>query len=167
MDITDVVFLSMTDYFAADARRIQHFTRVHAFARLMGHMEGLDEHTQRVLEIAALVHDIGIKPAEEKYGSCSGALQEKEGPAEAGKLLCPLGLPEEDIRRVCFLVGHHHTYDCMDGADYQMLVEADFLVNLYDAAAGPDAVRAACGRIFRTKSGRALCRRMFGLTAQD
>lgn len=138
MDITDVVFLSMTDYFAADARRIQHFTRVHAFARLMGHMEGLDEHTQRVLEIAALVHDIGT-----------------------------LGLPEEDIRRVCFLVGHHHTYDCMDGADYQMLVEADFLVNLYDAAAGPDAVRAACGRIFRTKSGRALCRRMFGLTAQD
>lgn len=31
--------------------------------------------------------------------------------------------------RVSYLVGHHHTYDHIDGMDYQILVEADFLVN--------------------------------------
>lgn len=31
--------------------------------------------------------------------------------------------------RVSYLVGHHHTYDHIDGMDYQILVEVDFLVN--------------------------------------
>ena len=163
MDITDAVFAAMTDFFEGDVRRLQHLTKVHAFARFIGRAEGLDSHTQNVLEIAALVHDIGIKPAEEKYGSASGSLQEKEGPAEARKLLAGLGLPQEDTERVCHLMGHHHTYAAMDGADYQILVEADFLVNLYDDGESPAAVRAAYGRIFRTKSGRAMCRKMFGL----
>ena len=34
------------------------------------------------------------------------------------------------IRRVEYLVGHHHTYKDIDGLDYQILVEADFLVNI-------------------------------------
>ena len=167
MDITDGVFFAMMDYFAGDARRIQHLTKVHAFARLIGRAEGLDEHTQRVLEVAALVHDIGIRPAEQKYGSCTGALQEQEGPAEAERLLRPLGLPEADIRRVCYLVGHHHTYAAMDGADYRILVEADFLVNLHDDGEGPAAVRAAFRNIFRTACGKAMCRKMFGLNEKE
>ena len=34
--------------------------------------------------------------------------------------------------RICYLIGHHHTYDKIDGTDYQILVDADFLVNLYE-----------------------------------
>ena len=60
-------------------------------------------------------------------------------------------------------MGHHHTYDHIDGADYQILVEADFLVNLYEDAASPQAVRTACERIFRTRSGKALLCTMFGV----
>lgn len=161
MDGTDRIFLAMTDYFAADAKRIQHLAKVYAFARLIGHGEGLDERTQFILEAAALVHDIGIRPAEEKYGACTGALQEQEGPAEAEKLLKSLDVPADIIRRVCHLVGHHHTCDAVDGPDYRILVEADFLVNLYDDHAGPAAVRSACEHIFRTETGLRLCRSMF------
>lgn len=54
------------------------------------------------------------------------------GPDEAEKLLNKLGVDEKIIERVCFLVGHHHTYNMIDGLDYQILVEADFLVNAYE-----------------------------------
>lgn len=84
-----------------------------------------------ILEAAAYVHDIGIKVAEEKYGRCTGKLQEQEGPAVAREMLEKLGFEEKVPERVCYLVGHHHTYTDMDEMDYQILVEADFLVNLY------------------------------------
>ncbi len=48
------------------------------------------------------------------------------------------GWPETVIRRVSYLVGHHHTYTEIDGMDYQLLVEADFLVNLFEEGALPE-----------------------------
>ena len=155
------VTAAMIAYDAGDPMRIQHFLKVHAFARLIGLDEGLDEHTQSVLEAAALVHDIGIHPAEAKYGSSAGKYQEELGPAEAEKLLTGLGWPEADIRRISFLVGHHHTYTAIDGPDYQILVEADFLVNLYEDHEPPAARKRAYEVIFRTETGKQLCRELY------
>ena len=64
----DRLFMEMIRYYSKDAKRIQHFVKVHAFAKLIGEMEQLDEETMKILETAAYVHDIGIKPAESKYG---------------------------------------------------------------------------------------------------
>ena len=89
----------------------------------------MDERTLRILEAAAYVHDIGIRNAERKYGKCGGKLQEQEGPIIAQKMLSQLGFENYIVERICFLIGHHHTYDNIDGLDYQILVEADFLVN--------------------------------------
>ena len=144
-----------------DPKRIHHLIKVHQLARLIGRMEGLDEHTQFLTECAALVHDIGIRPAEEKYGACDGKLQEREGPSHAGPLLERVGLNRADVERICFLVAHHHTYTGIAGADYQILVEADFLVNFYEDALSPQAIQAALNGIFRTESGKALCRMMY------
>lgn len=159
----DQLFEKMVAYDRGDPKRIQHFVKVHAFAALIGRAEGLDEKTQFRLEAAAYVHDIGIRPAEKKYGNCSGKLQEQEGPGEAEKLLNELGFDREDTERICWLVGHHHTYDQIEGMDYRILVEADFLVNLYESGAGLPAVRAAGEKIFRTSSGKNLLEQMFGL----
>lgn len=153
----------MIAYDKGDPRRIQHFMKVHDFARTIGQLEGLDEQTLYILESAAVVHDIGIHVCEEKYGSCEGKLQEKEGPAIAKELLERLGYEQEVINRICYLVGHHHTYTNIDGIDYQILVEADFLVNMYEDGVSPDAVRKAYQNIFKTESGRKICRNMFGL----
>lgn len=153
----------MIAYDKGDSRRIQHFMKVHDFARTIGQLEGLDEQTLYILESAAVVHDIGIHVCEEKYGSCEGKLQEKEGPALAKEMLERLGYEQEVINRICYLVGHHHTYTNIDGADYQILVEADFLVNMYEDGVSPDAVRKAYQNIFKTESGRKICRNMFGL----
>ena len=70
--------LAMIDYDNGDPKRIQHTTKVHAYASINGTSEGLDENTQFILESAALVHDIGIRASETKFGYQNGKLQEKE-----------------------------------------------------------------------------------------
>lgn len=160
------LFLEMIHYYNGDPKRIQHFTKVHSYAKLIGELEKLPEEELFVLEAAAYTHDIGIKPAEEKYGSCGGKLQEQEGPAVAKEMLGRLGFGEQVIERVCYLIGHHHTYEHIDGRDYQILVEADFIVNLYEDRAEEQAVRTALSRIFKTASGRRICGEMFGIKAE-
>lgn len=68
-----------------------------------------------------------------------------------------------DIDRVTWLVAHHHSYDPVDSSDHQILIEADFLVNLYEDQVSADAIRHAYEKIFRTETGRTLCRATFGL----
>lgn len=163
-DRIGAVFDEMMRFDAGDARRIQHFVKVHSFARQIGRREGLDARTLEILEVAALAHDIGIRVAEAKYGSCTGPQQETEGPPAAAEMLSRLGFERSLIDRVCYLIGHHHSYDAIDGADYQILVEADFLVNLFEGELRVEAIRSAYDGIFRTDTGRAMCRVMFGFS---
>ncbi|MCH3991298.1 MAG: HD domain-containing protein [Prevotella sp.] len=145
---------AMINYDQGDARRIQHFIKVHDFATAIGTLEHIDPDTLFILETAAIVHDIGIHVAEKKYGDSNGKLQEKEGPAEAQKLLEKVGgYTPEQIERVKFLIGHHHTYTNIKGIDYQILVEADFLVNIYEDQLGIAAIENVKRTIFKTKTG--------------
>lgn len=157
----DDLFLRMIDYFSGDPRRIQHFMKVHSLARLIGSKEGLDEASLFILEAAAYTHDMGILPAEEKYGRCDGKLQEQEGPIVAQKLLSDLGVENYMIDRICYLIGHHHTYTNVDGMDYQILIEADFLVNLYEDEEDRRTIEKVDSGIFKTKTGKEILKQMF------
>ncbi len=163
MNKINLLIEKTVEYFSGDPKRIQHFLKVHSLARLIAGEEGADAQLLYITEAAAVVHDIGIKNAELKFGSCSGKLQELEGPPEAEKMLKSIGESEAVIERVCYLVAHHHTYDSVNGLDYQALVEADFLVNLYEDGAAAAAAEAALKNIFKTKTGIRLCKAMFGL----
>lgn len=163
----DDLFMDMIAYYDGDPKRIQHFTKVHSYARLIGIGEELDDASLFILEAAAYTHDIGIRVAEEKYGRCDGKLQEQEGPIIAQKMLSQLGFENYIVERICFLIGHHHTYDNIDGLDYQILVEADFLVNLYEDDARNRAIDKAYKRIFKTETGKKIFRLMFGYEEED
>ena len=153
---------AMTSFDKGATGRIQHFFKVHDLAAAIGSLEGLDDETQFILETAAIVHDIGIKPSREKYGSSIGKYQELEGPGEAEKMMRELGgYSDEQVERVKYLVGHHHTYDYIDGLDYQILVEADFLVNLHESGAKYGTAPEVEKRIFKTASGIRILRDMF------
>jgi len=162
-ELIDKLFIDMTSYYSGDPKRIQHFTKVYAYAKLIGELEGLDEKLQQTLEITALVHDIGIKNAEAKYGRCDGKSQEVEGPEPARIMLTKLGLEACMINRVCYLIAHHHTYSQVDGPDYRILLEADFLVNLYEDDVTHDGIVSAYHTIFKTQSGQLLVKSMYGL----
>ncbi|MCQ2203526.1 MAG: HD domain-containing protein [Bacteroidales bacterium] len=154
--------LAMISYNNGDPKRIQHTTKVHAYASLIGLEEGLDEQTQFIVECAALVHDIGIRASEKKYGYQNGKLQEQEGPAVARELLTTLGgYTDMQIERICWLIAHHHTYHASDDIDYQILIEADFLVNLFEDNESKEAIRKVRNSIFKTSSGLKMIDEMY------
>lgn len=160
MDINKVT-TAMIDYYQGQPKRIQHFLKVHAYAKLIGEQEGLDKEILDILEVDALTHDIGIKISEEKYNSSAGKYQEVEGPAVAQQMLEDLQYDKAKTDRVCYLIGHHHTYDQIDGIDYQILVEADFLVNLAEEQSSRETIESVKGKIFKTKTGIWLINKIF------
>ena len=159
------LFLAMIGFDRGDPDLIQHFTKVHSYARLIAASEGIDPHTAEVLEAAALVHDIAIPLCNQKYGRHPGPLQEKEGPPLARRLLSEVGgFDEAEISRVCALVGEHHTVEPVDGIDHQILLEADFIVNSFENSFSPKTLRETWEKIFATRTGRSIYAAMFGLT---
>ena len=76
-------------------------------------------------------------------------------------MLMRLGFAENVIERVCYLIGHHHTYDNIEGLDYQILVEADFLVNLYEDDVNRHGIEQAYQQIFRTQTGKEIFNQMY------
>ena len=155
--------LAMIELYRGDAKRIQHFCKVYSYAKLIAEMENVDKKTRFILETAALTHDIGIHICEQKYGDCGGKLQEQEGPGLAQQLLAKLRFPEDVSTRVQYLIAHHHTYDNIDGIDYQILVEADFLVNIMEDGLSKEAAIKAYHSIFKTTCGKMICREMFDI----
>ena len=53
------------------------------------------------------------------------------------------------------------TYDNIEGLDYQILVEADFLVNLYEDDVNRHGIEQAYQQIFRTQTGKEIFNQMY------
>lgn len=163
MDNLKKIVPLMIQYYSGDPRRIHHFMKVYAFAKAICEEEGIVGETEEIIEIAALVHDIGIKISEEKYNSASGKYQELEGPQISDMLLLNIGYDKEIVMRVHYLVAHHHTYDDIDALDYQVLVEADFLVNAFDDRLDKESIMIVRDRVFKTETGKKYLTDMFNL----
>lgn len=155
------VMCKMIEYFGSDAKRINHFIKVFGFAKAIAEGENVSSDILEIIEVTALVHDIGIKLSEEKYNSNSGKYQEIEGPAEAKKLLADVGYSESFIERVCYIVGHHHTYTDIKGIDYQIIVEADFIVNIFEDDMNVNQIESIRNKIFKTKTGINIIEKMY------
>ncbi|MBE6997244.1 MAG: HD domain-containing protein [Ruminococcaceae bacterium] len=142
---------------------IDHFLRVWSYARTIGKLEGLDDATQFVLEAAAITHDIACPLCREKYGNTNGKHQEAEGAPMVEAFLRGTGMDDAQIGRVSYLVGHHHTLTGIDGADYQILIEADYIANACENGYDADNVRNFLEKIARTTAGKMLIRSVFCL----
>lgn len=155
---------AMIKYDCGDVPRIQHFVKVHNFARIIGIAEGLGEEELFVLEAAAILHDIGIHAAEAKYGNCSGKHQEELGPDEAKKILKEVsGFDENQTERICWLIAHHHTYTDVTSADHRILLEADFLVNSFEGNVSKEGIFSFCKNVFRSESAIAMLSDMWNI----
>lgn len=143
----------MIQYFGQDVRRINHALKVYGFAGCIARGENLNDRKALVVDLAAILHDIGIREAERKHHSNSGHFQEIEGPAIARSILSGTDLDNEIIERVCFIIGHHHSYQKIDGPDFQILVEADFLVNIYEDSMEKHSVERIRKQYFKTHTG--------------
>ncbi|NTW71200.1 MAG: HD domain-containing protein [Eubacteriaceae bacterium] len=154
------IFMDMIDYFQEDIKRINHALKVHSFARLIGEKELISSpdkhHMMSIIELTAILHDIGIKISEEKYGSPSGKYQEIEGPDIARGIMKKNQTEENVMDRVCFIIGNHHTYGKIDRLDFQIIVEADFLVNIHEDELPEISISRLKEKHFRTETGNKL-----------
>ena len=137
---------------------MNHLMCVWTYAKTIGELEGLDRKTQETLEIAAITHDIACPLCREKYGNTNGKYQEQEGIPLVRAFLSDTGLSPEQIERVAYLVGHHHTYINVDGADYQILLEADYIANASENSFSRQSIETFLRRVTKTESGIRLAR---------
>lgn len=140
---------------------INHFLKVHAYAKMIGELEGVDSDKLAVLEAAAVIHDIACPDLREKYGTANGKEQEITGRPLAEKFLADTALSAEQAARVVYLVAHHHTLDQIDDVDYQILIEADYLVNADEVPYSKENIINTYNNVFKTESGKELLQRIF------
>ena len=159
--MTAQILEKMLAFSKGNIHDIDHLIRVWTYAKTIGKLEGLDPETQLILEVAAITHDIACPLCRKKYGNTSGKLQETEGEAMVRPFLVDTGLTEAQIDRVAFLVGHHHTLTGIDGLDYQILVEADYIANATENGYSQENVDAFTKRIMKTNNGIRLVRTVF------
>ena len=92
--ITADIWIKMLHFYEGSLHDINHFIKVHSFAKFIGEKEGLCGEAMDILECAAIVHDIACPLCREKYGSARGDLQEAEGMPMTEDFLAEFALPE-------------------------------------------------------------------------
>jgi hypothetical protein len=151
---------AMEEYFGDDGKRIDHALRVTAYAcRLMEYEPANPD----LVVAAALLHDIGIREAERKYGSSAGNLQELEGPPVAREILTAIGYNDPFIDEVCQIIASHHSPGEVETDNFRIIWDADWLVNLGDECdlSEREKVEKLIGKTFMTPTGRGMARKIY------
>ena len=66
------------------------------------------------------------------------------------------------MNRVAYLVGHHHSPEQIDGIDYQILLEADYIVNASENGYGQQTIQSFMEHTMKTSAGIRLTKTVFG-----
>ena len=131
------------------------------YAKTIGELEKMEPGEQFILEAAAVTNDIACPLCREKYGNTNGKHQEREGEILVRTFLADTGMTAKQIDRVAFLVGHHPTFTDIDGKDWQVLVEADYIANASENGYSRENIQNFMNRVIKTESGRKLVRDIF------
>ena len=117
----------LVDYFGNDFRRITHALEVLKYAEKI--MQNTMNCDYDIVIASALLHDVGIKPSEEKFGYNNGKTQEEYGPPVAEELLRSIDFPGDKTAKVCEIIGNHHSPSRYDYTELRLLKKADRIVN--------------------------------------
>lgn len=154
----DQVIKEMKNIFSTVPYGIDHTMKVLENAQTIAKKENIDVSTQKVIELSAVLHDIGSVEALRKYGSMEGHLQEQEGVPIARNILSEHNYEPFVIERVCYIVGNHHTPEKINGKDFQILWEADLIENMQvmDCIKDTETLRKFVSKKIKTQAGKAL-----------
>ncbi len=150
----------LEDYFGEDIKRINHAKNVMHFAEELLKIENSDWH---IVIPASILHDVGIKISEQKYGSSAGHYQEKEGPAVARKILLKIGVKNKDIDEICEIIRYHHSPGRINTKNFKALYDADLLVNLKDEVDVKDKAKLEkiINKAFLTDAGKQIAKNTY------
>ncbi len=160
MNIREKLIKELEEYFGDDKKRINHARKVLHFAEVLLEEEKGERH---IIIPASILHDIGIKEAEKKYGSSAGHYQEKEGPAVAKDILLKHGFKNKDIEEICEIIAHHHSPGKVNTQNFKVLYDADWLVNLKDEVNTKDKgkLERIINKVFLTDRARELAKKTY------
>ena len=144
-----------------DRAQVEHAMKVYVYASIIGDLEGLKDDQLRALRAAAILNDVALPECLDREGEWNGELQRRYGEPMAREVLTRLGY-DSYADRVGYLVSHSHNYfhEMHDYLDLQILIEANFLVNLTDGSCS-EKPEDVYNRYFATPTGRALMRDLF------
>ncbi len=151
----------MIQYSKGNLHDIAHFMKVYSFARTIAIEEGLEGNFLYSIEITAILHDIACPLCRIKYGNTNGKHQEEESGPLVEEFLKDYPIDERTKERINFIISHHHTYTNVDGIDYQILLEADFLVNADESHMTREQIENAQKQFFKTLTGRRILESMY------
>jgi HD superfamily phosphodiesterase len=149
----------MKELFEQEKRYINHSLKVLSYAEQIYGMENVNQaFVKDVITLGSIFHDTGIPNALKKYGSPEFRYQENEGEITSRKALDEMGVRPDIRERVCYIIAHHHSFDCIDGLDFQILWEADMVVNLQEGncTLNGEPAEKFIERNFKTDSGKKL-----------
>ena len=92
-------------------------------------MENLQGYDEDIVIASALLHDVGIKPSEERLKYNNGKTQEQYGPPIVEELLRRIDFPPDKTAKVAQIVGNHHSPSRYDYIELKILKDADRIVN--------------------------------------
>jgi HD superfamily phosphohydrolase YqeK len=164
IDVKEIVISRMKQLFGDDNRRVNHALKVLRFSEEILQGENIVGEMAETVVLTAVLHDIGIHEAERKYNSNSGTYQEIEGPPVANRILHEIGINDLIIQRVCYIIGGHHTPSKVDDVDFQIIWEADLLVNIEEDGLVDDKnvnLDRIISKNFKTTTGKRIAEALY------
>lgn len=145
---------------------IDHALNVLENAEIIMNGEDIKGRERYLISVTTILHDIGMINAKKKYGLTFGHYQEKEGPAVAKELLVGENLSDDEVERICYIIGNHHSPNKVKGIDFQIQWEADLIEALkkLDKENIQDKLEKIISKNFKTKSGFELARKILIIT---
>jgi hypothetical protein len=158
----EIAISKMKQLFGKDDKRVAHALKVLRFSEEILQGENITGKIAETVILTAILHDIGIHEAERKYNSNLGMYQEIEGPPIATRMLREMGIRNLTIERVGYIIGGHHTPSKVDDVDFQILWEADLLVNIEESGLMSNKnadLRTIISKNFKTATGKRIAER--------
>ncbi|MFO7929322.1 MAG: HD domain-containing protein [Candidatus Humimicrobiaceae bacterium] len=150
----------MKDVFEDNKKYIEHTVTVLNYAKeILEKEKGKPD----IVIPAAILHDIGIMASIEKYDSIAGKYQEIEGPPIAKDILTELGEGENIVKKVAEIVGSHHSLGEINTKEFDIIWDADWLVNLKDEYDISDKIKLEklIDKIFQTPTGKEMAKKIY------
>jgi hypothetical protein len=142
----------LEEHFGADIKRVEHAKNVLKYAEDILMAEGGDSH---IVIPAAILHDVGIKEHAEDHG--------RAGADIARKLLLKHGFQMDHIDEICDIILHHDIQDEAGRKNYEIIFDADWLVNFEDEIHDLDEenIELKIDTKFLTSTGKDLARKIY------
>ncbi len=163
LSFADRLIKAVKHEFGDDRKRIHHALLVFDQALKILQKENGDP---RVITAAALLHNIGIKEAERKYGSSEAHYQEVEGPPIAQRIMDELGFDKTTIQHVCDIISSHHSGDIIDTPEFRIIRDADKIayILLLSGVSDKSELYDFIKDNFKTDTGKKIAQKLLGRT---